>query len=112
MTIVDEIEAVLNEEQELLLSGNLAALEALVERKSRLASRLANVEGDLPREAYSGLKDRAVRNEALIGAAQRGLQAALAQLRRLSEAGDQNTYSRDGQRRPMSRQPSSVREKY
>jgi flagellar biosynthesis/type III secretory pathway chaperone len=112
MSVVDEIRSVLKEEQELLLAGNFVALEALVERKSRLTETLAARMPTLPRDGVAELLEQAGRNDALLGAARRGLSAALAQLRQLSSAREQTTYSSDGQRRSLFRTPSSVAEKY
>lgn len=112
MNVVNEIEDVLRQEQELLLSGNYAALEALVRRKSGLVKRLSESRPNIPREAYAQLARRASQNEALLGAAQRGLQSALTQLRQLAAAEEQATYSREGKRRVLSRYPSSITEKY
>ena len=112
MNVVDEIEDVLRREQELLLTGNYAALRALISRKSALVDRLAAARPDLPKADYAELARRAHQNEALLGAAQRGLQSALSQLRQLAKAQDQTTYSRDGKRQAITRHPSSVVEKY
>lgn len=111
MNIVEEISSVLKEEEELLLSGNFVALEALVERKTRLTEILA-ARPVQESEALARLAAQAGRNDALLGASRRGLKAALNQLRQLSMAQEQTTYSRDGIRRPMSRKPSSITEKY
>jgi len=112
MNVVNEIEDVLQQEQELLLSGNYAGLEALIRRKSGLVKRLSETRPNVPGEAYAQLARRASQNEAMLGAAQRGLQSALAQLRQLAAAEEQSTYSREGKRRFLSPQPSSIMEKY
>lgn len=111
MKLLDEIEDVLRREQELLLSGNYAALEALIERKTRLAERLKDGKVTAPADAYETLVRRANENEALLGAAQRGLKAALSQLRQLTAAEKQTTYSKDGERIPLSDNRSSVIQK-
>ena len=98
-------------EQRLLQAGNLAGLEALVERKTRLATLLASEKPDLPKDRYQRLSARAAQNEALLAAAQRGLKTALAQLRRVAEGEDQSTYSAEGTRQSLARRRVSVTQK-
>ena len=112
MSIVNELEKILAEEQELLLSGELGALEKLVNRKTKLAEQLAVNKPDLPKEIYEGLARKAAHNEALLGSARRGLQAAMAQLKQLSEGEAQKTYSKEGQRTTLSRKPASITQKF
>lgn len=111
MKVIDEIEDVLRQEQELLLSGNYAALDALVERKSRLVDRLRDHKTMVSGAAVEALAIRATENEALLGAAQRGLKAALSQLRPFAAAERQTTYTRQGERFPLSPNRSSVTQK-
>lgn len=108
MNILSELEDVLREEQELLLSGDFSKLEALVNRKTRLADSLVKSRPRIDRDTYSQLAERATNNEALLDAARRGLRAALAQIRQSSQGDGQTTYSEKGERRPLSRSPSSV----
>lgn len=110
MNIVAELESLLSEEQELLLTGNYSRLEALAVRKSELAERLAATP-DLPEADYQDIKSRAAHNEALLNSARRGIQAAISQLREYASGEHQSTYSREGQRQPLSR-PVSVTQKY
>lgn len=111
MKLLDEIEDVLRREQELLLSGNYTALEALIDRKTRLAERLKDSRETEPADAYETLARRASENEALLGAAQRGLKAALSQLRQLAADEKQTTYSKEGERIPLSHGRSSIIQK-
>ncbi len=111
MNVLTELEHVLREEQELLLTGDFSGLEALVHRKTKLADWLAKSKPQLDREAYRHLSDQASNNEALLDAARRGLRAALAQLRMSSETEGQSTYSETGERRSLSRSPSSITQK-
>lgn len=111
MNVVDEIEDVLRQEQELLLSGNYAALEALIERKTRLAEQLKKDRLSVSGDAVEALSRKASENEALLGAAQRGLKAALVQLRQLSAAETQTTYTKQGQRFPISPGQTSITQK-
>lgn len=111
MNTVAELERILQLEQDLLLSGDYDSLAALVARKERLITRFVESRPPLDAEAHRRLADHAARNEALLGSARRGLQAALSQLRQLSEGSEQTTYSRTGERRPLSRPESSVKQK-
>ena len=111
MSILSELERVLKDEQEYLLSGNFRALEDLVKRKSHLAERLAAGNAQLPGEAYKRLAEQASHNETLLQSARLGLQAALSQLREASKAGEQTTYSRTGERRSMASSTSSITQK-
>ena len=110
MNIMAELEHVLVEEQELLLSGDYSRLEALAARKSVLADELATAT-DLPEADYKDIITMSRHNEALLQSAQRGIQAAISQLREYSSGEHQSTYSKEGQRRPLSR-PVSVTQKY
>lgn len=111
MNLIAELEDVLREEQELLLSGNLEALEGLVDRKAELARKLAEQRPDLNEGAFRDLARKADHNEALLDAARRGLQAAIQQIRQSAGTSEQSTYSKTGERRPMSRSPSSFTQK-
>ena len=111
MSIVGELEQLLSEERALLLAGDYDALERLVDRKSRLEQRLATGKQDLPVDALNRIRGYAKHNEALLAAAQRGLQSTITQLRNLSTGEAQKTYSRDGQRVSMSRKSVSVAQK-
>lgn len=110
MTIVTELENVLEEEQEILLTGNYVGLEALAEKKMKLAELLSTQELDLPPDAYKSLVERATHNEALLASARRGIQAAMSQLKEFSNGEHQSTYSKEGRRRPLAR-PISITQK-
>ncbi len=111
MNIVTELEDVLKREQESLLKGDFAALGKLVERKAALAKRLSSNRPDLPEDVYRSLVDQASKNEALLNSAQRGLQAAMSQLRHAAQSVEQTTYGQNGERQTLSRKPSSVTQK-
>lgn len=106
-----ELEAVLSAEQDLLLSGDFDRLQSLFDRKLRLAEQLSREKPELSEDRYQSLKQQSARNEALLKAAQRGLKAAITQVSQASEAPEQTTYSRSGQRQSMSRAPRSVTQK-
>ena len=111
MSIVAELEDVLKREQDSLLKGDFAALGNLIERKAALAERLSKKRPDLPEEVYRHLVDQASKNEALLSSAQRGLQAAMSQIRHATQTVEQTTYSQNGERQKLSRKPSSVTQK-
>lgn len=111
MSLISELEDILREEQELLLSGDLTALEGLADRKANLARKLAEQRPNVEEKVYRDLARKADHNEALLDAARRGLQAAIQQIRQTSGAVAQSTYSKTGERRPLSRSPSSFTQK-
>lgn len=112
MKVIRELEKILDEEQACLLSGDFVALETLITRKTKLAEQLAEIESEIPRETADVLSMKAKHNEELLGSARRGLQAALAQLKQLSDGEAQKTYSKEGQRQSLSRKTASVTQKY
>ncbi len=107
MNIVSELESVLAEEQELLLTGNYAKLEEGAARKAELAEELAAAP-ELPQMDYTDIITKSAHNEALLNSARRGIQAAISQLREYSSGEHQSTYSKEGQRQPLSRQVSVI----
>ena len=111
MSIVTELEKVLAEERDMLLAGDYEGLQALIERKSRLGTRLAENKPDLPADAYEDLVVQAAQNEALLKAAQRGLHSAIAQVKQISDGDAQKTYSKDGQRVSLSQKRTSIAQK-
>lgn len=111
MSVVTDLEKLLTEERALLLAGDYAGLDGLIERKSKLEQRLAEKKPDLSVEAYEQLAQKAKHNEALLEAAQRGLHSAMSQLRQLADGESQKTYSKDGQRTSLSRKPVSIAQK-
>lgn len=111
MNIVSELEAILQQEQEHLLNGDFDGLQELVDRKTRLTERLALERPDLSPETFRHLSERAQQNEALLESARLGLQAAMQQLRDTEAPKEQTTYSSSGQRKKLSKAPSSVTQK-
>lgn len=111
MNIVEELESVLAEEQQLLLSGDYQQLESLIERKSKLTDTLAENAPELSKETCERLSKHALHNEALLNSARRGIQAAMSQIKDVSTGKNHSTYSSDGERTPLSR-PVSVTQKY
>lgn len=97
--LLPALDDLLERERTALLSGQFDRLAPLLEEKTRLIDRL-NASGTDPRTALDGLRDKAVRNQALLDGALQGIRraggriASLHQLRRAFE-----TYDESGQRR-------------
>ncbi len=111
MNVVEELENVLAEEQRMLLTGEYTGLQALLERKSKLAETLAAGKPELTQDEYQRLAANARHNETLLNSAQRGIQAALSQLKEIKSGEHQSTYTSTGERTPLSR-PASIIQKY
>jgi len=94
--LTHRIEALLSQERDALLSGDLRALGDLAEEKERLAACLQEL-GPERRAALRGLHDMASRNQALLDGTLAGIRRASARLsacRRLRGAMD--TYDPQG----------------
>lgn len=111
MNIIEELEAVLEEEQSLLLKGDFVGLKPLVEKKSELAQRLTELKPDVSEATYQELADKAGYNEALLNSARNGLQSAMNRIRHAAESTEQKTYSSSGERQSLARRPASVVQK-
>ncbi len=111
MNIVRNLEKLLNEEHALLLAGDFEGLSSLVEKKLRLESRLSKQKSKLNAEDCARLTTQAKHNEALLSSAQSGLQSAILQLRQLREGESQKIYSKDRQRKSLSRASGSIAQK-
>lgn len=106
--MIRELEYVLSEEQNCLLTGDYGGLANLAERKTLLAERLEADSASLDADDCRRVADQAAHNEALLRSAQRGIQAAITQIGQFKSGEHQSTYSAGGQRRPLSRNPSVV----
>jgi len=94
--LTHRIEALLSQERDALLSGDLRALGDLAEEKERLAACLQEL-GPERRAALRGLHDMASRNQALLDGALQGIRLATERLsayRRLRKSMD--TYDPQG----------------
>ncbi len=111
MSVIADLEALLERERDLLLKGDYEALYALIEKKVALESRLSSKKPKFPVEDYARLSKLAKHNEALLLSAQHGLQSAIVQIRQLTDGESQKTYSKDGRRRSLSKKPVSVAQK-
>lgn len=111
MSVISELEAVLKEEQQILLKGDLDSLEKLVQRKSKLAERLAQRKPEVSKAEYKYIAELASRNEALLNSARLGIEAAMKQIRQTPDKEDQKTYSKSGERKSLSKSLSSITQK-
>lgn len=99
ITAIADLDRVLEEERAALLGGDLAALDALLERKSLLIETLAREAAGVP-EALEPLQIKLRRNRELFEQALAGLRAVsdrLQALREVHEGG--GTYDVSGRRR-------------
>lgn len=92
--ITDALNDLLDGERELILSGRLEELGRTIEQKERLFARLATNSNPL---ALDSLRQKLERNQALLRAAARGLEAAKTTIARIARGGDPlRTYDADG----------------
>lgn len=111
MSVFSELEAVLKEEQKILLSGDFDSLEKLVKRKSKLAERLTQRKPEVSKAEYKYIADLASRNEALLKSARLGIEAAMKLIKQTPDAEDQKTYSKSGERKSLGKSSSSLIQK-
>ena len=109
MNIVTQLERVLEEEQRLLLAGDYVQLDKLADIKMKLSERLSHSPPKIPAQQAQKLAQTVRHNEALLDSAQRGIQAAMTHLREARE-GSFQSYTKEGQRTPMSTS-STVRQR-
>ena len=90
-----EVERLLDEERAALLSGDLKALAALVQRKEALARELTDSEP--AHGALAALRAKAERNAELLSAAAKGVRTVIRRIADIRDAnGPLRTYGRDG----------------
>lgn len=83
--LIDELDAILEQERRALVKGEIQRLEAFLERKEELIGQLNTLEHKTP-EILGDLQDRLARNQALLGSAMQGIKAVanrMAELRRV-----------------------------
>ena len=97
-SLYDSLDALLDRERVALLAGDLASLEALATDKEMLFERLADGGGQ-ERQQIETLRGKALRNQALLDSALRGIRAVanrFATLRRIRRSLE--TYDESGQK--------------
>lgn len=87
----------LDEERQLLLSGPLDKLQALVSKREAAMNELLNSGASLPEAFIEALKARAERNSRLLRASIEGMKSARAQIDEINQQGNSlKTYRADG----------------
>lgn len=100
MSVLGELEDILEKERHLILSARFEDLERLATRKSLLAGRIGRKnKADISR--VEKLRAAAARNDALLQSAAQGLKSAVRQIADARSLGDQTTYAADGSRNPI-----------
>lgn len=92
---IEKIDDLLEDERTALLSGDLAALQGIAERKEALLQELAHARpgGD----ALKALRRKAERNAELLEAATKGLRSVMRRVAEIRRAnGPLKTYGQDG----------------
>ncbi len=110
MSILSELEDILEKERHLILSARFEDLERLATRKSLLASRIGRA-----KRAETAHVDRlraaAMRNDELLQAAARGLKSAVRQIADARSLSEQTTYAADGSRSPIAQRAQTLRQR-
>ena len=102
MTIGTRLEELLDQERRVLLNGDLSKLKKLADTKVGISEELLENPLKIPREQLQRIAEKSNDNEALLHAAQRGIKAAITHVREAAE-GSFQSYSKEGQRTPLSR---------
>jgi flagellar biosynthesis/type III secretory pathway chaperone len=105
MTIEDHLDSLLDKEESILLSGKFSELSRLLELKEEIIKYLEKSDKKFSRKNIQKISLKAKRNEALLESAQRGIKAAVAQVREAKETNFQS-YSREGARYSMAAKQS------
>lgn len=110
--LLDALRDLLERERSALLTGRMDKLERLAALKDALRAELADAPPLAAGPRLDALQALAARNAELLNAARRGIEAARASLGKLN-GGPLNfdTYSRDGQLRPMAGHGSRIQKR-
>ena len=109
MTPVRAMIALLQDERQLLMTGDYAAMDGLLRQKIILSGQLDGVKADaeLPE-----LARQAARNADMIAAARHSFESARSRIRDIREGRSQSTYGRDGSRQFLSKAASRIEQKF
>lgn len=103
---IEKIEELLEDERTALLSGDLAALDGIAQRKEALLEDLAWARP--ASDALKSLRRKAERNAELLEAATKGLRAAMRRVAEIRRAnGPLRTYGQDGAEQTLGAQAGS-----
>ncbi|MGI9395451.1 MAG: hypothetical protein ACR2OY_12445 [Boseongicola sp.] len=110
MSVLGELEEILEKERHLILAAQFDDLERLAVRKSLLANRIDRTcKAETAR--VDQLRAAAERNDALLHAAAQGLKSAIRQIADARSLGDQTTYAADGSRNPIARRAQKLHQR-
>lgn len=101
MTAPETLLGILEEEYRILTGGNYDRLADLVARKEAIDAASFDVSGADPR-LLDRIRVAARRNAELLEAARRGMDGARRTIREARMGATQQTYARDGARKPLS----------
>lgn len=110
MSGVEDLEAILLDEHDVLTQGRYEDLPDLVARKEAALRRGVSV-SDADPASLARLSKLAGQNALLIEAAHRGLEAGRDELRAIRKGFSQATYGKDGARQPLARLPGHMERK-
>ena len=93
--LIDALDAILDQERDALIKGELTKLEPLLEQKEALISQLNEIDG-MEKESMSSVQTKVVRNQALLTSAMDGIRAVasrMSELRKVRKGLDVYTQS-------------------
>ncbi len=100
--LIAQIDTLLDEERAALLKGDLESVTALVTRKEALIDRL-NAQAPQPRNVVSPLREKVLRNQALLDGALEGIRNVASRMSALRRnRRNLETYDRTGRRSEIS----------
>lgn len=106
--IFEALDTLLEDERTALIEGNLDTLPQLVQRKEVLFEQLAGL-NDTPESALSGLREKTMRNQALLDAALSGIRSVADRMQKLGRIRNSlETYDENGQRLSVSTRRNTV----
>jgi len=111
VTVIAEIEKILSDEREALLVGDYEKLELLVEKKIKIERLMSDNKTHIDAVDCAKLAEKAKQNEMLLESAQKGLKAAVLQIKSMRDGDSQKTYTKDGKRSSLGRKANSIVQK-
>jgi flagellar biosynthesis/type III secretory pathway chaperone len=100
-TLVKDLNAILEQERDALLGGNIAVFENLIAQKAKILQTI----GELPKEElrrFEGMKPRLLRNQKLAQSAIKGMRIAIKRAKDIKDVSlGLRTYKKDGSGRSI-----------
>jgi flagellar biosynthesis/type III secretory pathway chaperone len=103
--LIDALDAILDQEREALIKGELQKLEPLLDRKDELIGNLNALES-AEQDSMAAVQSKVVRNQALLTSAMEGIRAVAARMSELrkvrkgldvyNQAGNRSSFSTTG----------------